>query len=81
MGRVEEKFLAECKIGTKAIIRDFPFPNLKPNQIYNRKPTEHAEKSVAHISGNSKWGRFRLLMASILHFRRPIQHELYIYIK
>lgn len=30
MRRVEEKFLADCKPGSIAIIRDFPFPNLKP---------------------------------------------------
>jgi hypothetical protein len=28
MGRVEEKFLADCKPGSIAIIRDFPFPNM-----------------------------------------------------
>ncbi len=34
MGRIEEKFLAECKIGSMAIVRDFPFPNLKPMEKY-----------------------------------------------
>lgn len=34
MGRVEEKFLKDCKAGSMAIIRDFPFPNLKPNEVY-----------------------------------------------
>ncbi|MCX6797411.1 MAG: hypothetical protein NTX98_02955 [Candidatus Doudnabacteria bacterium] len=34
MGRVEEKFLADCKPGSVAIIRDFSFPNLKPIEIY-----------------------------------------------
>lgn len=34
MGRVEEKFLADCKPGSIAIIRDFPFPNLKPADIH-----------------------------------------------
>ena len=35
MGRVEEKFLADCRPGSVAIIRDFPFPNLKPLEVYN----------------------------------------------
>lgn len=43
MGRVKEKFLAECKSGSLAIVRDFPFPNmpykekhclLKKHEIY-----------------------------------------------
>ena len=29
MSRVEEKFLADCKPGSIAIIRDFPFPNMQ----------------------------------------------------
>ena len=29
MGRVEKKFLADCKPGSIAIIRDFPFPNME----------------------------------------------------
>lgn len=36
MGKIEEKFLAELKPGSVAIIRDFPFPTLKPEQVYNR---------------------------------------------
>ena len=40
MGRVEDKFLADCKPGSIAIIRDFPFPNLKPAEVYNM-PKEH----------------------------------------
>lgn len=34
MGRVGEKFLADCKPGSVAIIRDFPFPNLKPTEVF-----------------------------------------------
>ncbi len=34
MGRVEKKFLADCKNGSIAIVRDFPFPNLKPIKQY-----------------------------------------------
>lgn len=33
MGKVEEKFLAECAPGTTLIIRDFPLPNLKPDEV------------------------------------------------
>lgn len=40
MDRVEEKFLADCKSGSVAIIRDFPFPNLKPSEVY-RMPRKH----------------------------------------
>lgn len=40
MRRVEEKFLTDCKPGSVAIIRDFPFPNLKPIDVY-RMPKKH----------------------------------------
>lgn len=40
MGRVEEKFIKDCKPGAFAVIRDFPFPNLKPLEIIKR-PKEH----------------------------------------
>lgn len=40
MGRVEEKFLQESKRGAVAIIRDFPFPNLKPKEVIHR-PKKH----------------------------------------
>lgn len=40
MARVEEKFLADCKVGSVAIIRDFPFSYLKPVDIY-RMPKKH----------------------------------------
>ncbi len=33
MGRVKEKFFAECKPGSIAIIRDFPFPDLKADEV------------------------------------------------
>jgi hypothetical protein len=35
MGRVEEKFKADMKPGSVAIIRDFPFPNMKPLDKYS----------------------------------------------
>jgi len=34
MSRVEEKFRTECRRGSLAIIRDFPFPNFQPRQIF-----------------------------------------------
>ncbi len=40
MARVEEKFIANCKPGSVAIIRDFPFPNLKAQKKYYL-PHEH----------------------------------------
>ena len=40
MRQVEEKFLADCKPGTFAVIRDFPFPNLKPVEVVYR-PGSH----------------------------------------
>jgi hypothetical protein len=40
MGRVEEKFLADCKPGSIAIIRDFPFPNM-PYQDKFYLPKKH----------------------------------------
>ena len=40
MGQVEEKFLADCRPGTFAVIRDFPFPKLKPLEVIYR-PGEH----------------------------------------
>lgn len=40
MRRVEEKFLADCKPGSIAVIRDFPFPDLKPIEVYSL-PKKH----------------------------------------
>ncbi len=34
MARIEQKFLQECKQGSVAIIRDFPFPNLGYSEKY-----------------------------------------------
>ena len=34
MERVKQKFLAECKPGALAIIRDFPLPNIKADKTY-----------------------------------------------
>jgi hypothetical protein len=34
MRRVRDKFLSDCKPGTIAIIRDFPLPDIKPEEIY-----------------------------------------------
>lgn len=40
MSRVEEKFLQNCKPGSIAVIRDFPFPKLKASDIYEM-PKRH----------------------------------------
>ncbi len=40
MRQVEEKFKADCKPGTFAVIRDFPFPSLKPMEVIYR-PGNH----------------------------------------
>ena len=40
MGRVRDKFLAECKPGAVAIIRDFFLPGLKPEATYSL-PKKH----------------------------------------
>ena len=40
MGRVEEKFFADCKPGSIAIIRDFPFHKTKPDKVYHL-PKKH----------------------------------------
>lgn len=40
MRRVEEKFKTDCKPGTFAVIRDFPFPGLKPLEVVYR-PGNH----------------------------------------
>ncbi|KXK29011.1 MAG: Histone methylation protein DOT1 [Candidatus Hinthialibacteria bacterium OLB16] len=34
MRQVQEKFIADCKPGSRAIIRDFPFPDLKPVEVF-----------------------------------------------
>ncbi len=40
MGRVEEKFKKDMKPGSRAIIRDFPFPNMRYKKKYYL-PKEH----------------------------------------
>ena len=40
MGQVQEKFIVECKPGSVAIIRDFSFPNLKPEKVFHM-PKKH----------------------------------------
>lgn len=40
MRQVEEKFKSDCKPGTFAVIRDFPFPTLKPMEVIYR-PGNH----------------------------------------
>lgn len=33
MAKIEKKFLAECRPGTMFIVRDFPFPGIKPSEV------------------------------------------------
>lgn len=40
MARVEQKFLTECKKGTKFVARDFGLPNLAADQVYEL-PNKH----------------------------------------
>lgn len=40
MRQVQEKFVADCKAGTLAVIRDFPFPDLKPEKVFHM-PKKH----------------------------------------
>lgn len=40
MPRIKEKFLVECKPGSKAIMRDFYLPGLIPDKVYER-PGNH----------------------------------------
>ncbi len=40
MKKMEEKFLRETKSGSVAIVRDFPFPALKPN-VLHKMPNDH----------------------------------------
>jgi len=40
MKRVEKKFLADCRPGSLAVIRDFPFPGIKPQLVF-RLPKNH----------------------------------------
>ena len=37
MRRVREKFKKECRVGSIAIVRDFPFPEITPEKIYKFK--------------------------------------------
>ncbi len=34
MGRIEEKFLAECRPGSRAVVRDFPLPGMPYGEKY-----------------------------------------------
>ena len=73
MGRVEEKFLADCKPGTYAVVRDFPLPNLKPFYIIN--PPTKLLQPVA----DTKRRRFKILLKSLWPKGNRVSHEIYIY--
>ena len=76
MGRVETKFLEDCKPGTKAIIRDFPFPTLKEVQIIRT-----GNQSLQPQFHDTKWNRFVLLLKSLWPHKNRVGHEFYIYVK
>jgi hypothetical protein len=82
MGRVEEKFLADCKPGTVAVIRDFPFPNLEPSEIIttgNDLPDlRTAEQKHRTPSVKEK---LKYLLLSFWRVGRPSRHEIFIYRK
>src|SRR3989338_7750449 len=40
MGQIQEKFKAEMRQGSLAVIRDFPFPDLKPEKVFHM-PKKH----------------------------------------
>jgi ubiquinone/menaquinone biosynthesis C-methylase UbiE len=40
MPEIERKFLSECNPGARAVVRDFPFPKLRPSQVLER-PFNH----------------------------------------
>lgn len=42
MGKVEKKFLNECRPGAILICRDFPLPNLEPVEVVDFKPPHNA---------------------------------------
>jgi hypothetical protein len=77
MGKVEEKFMTDCKPGTMAVIRDFPFPNLKPLKVFSSDPNWQQNKHSLYK--DSKINRFKILLKSLWMAGKPVDHEIYIY--
>ena len=71
MKRVEEKFKAECKPGSIAVVRDFAFPTMEASETWYINKSEQA---VSHSSN-----RWILLLKSLWPNSKPKSHELYIY--
>jgi hypothetical protein len=79
MGRVEEKFLKDCKSGAIAIVRDFPFPNIKPAETFVTSP------ELAKLYKDEK-GRIPTLKEKLYYLIRGVirsykasPHDIYIY--
>jgi hypothetical protein len=79
MARVEEKFLAECVPGSTAVVRDFPFPNLKPSEIITLGETFTSRKKSGQLL--NKRQRLHILIASLIPGKLRPTHEFYIYKK
>ncbi len=75
MARVEQKFLTNCKPGTRAVVRDFAFPNLDPVEVIR------TGKKSGNVFIDTKWNRFKILLKSLLPFRSNMSHEFFVYIR
>ena len=78
MARVEEKFLQDCKPGSRAVVRDFPFPNLKPTEVISSGLVSAGNSGKMYR--DSKWNRLKILLKSLLPSGRKVSHEVYIYL-
>lgn len=88
MGRVEEKFLQDCKPGTVAVIRDFPFPNLQPAEVFVTTPAgailapnEYSAQESVSNKPVTKLKKLQYLLQSFLRAGKPGRHEIFIYRK
>lgn len=77
MGRVEQKFLMNCKPGTRAVIRDFPFPTIEPIEVIRTKKFDPTPSTYV----DTKWNRFKILLKSLWPSKNTQGHEFYVYIK
>jgi hypothetical protein len=82
MGRVEEKFKQNCKPGTRAVIRDFPFPNMQPvEKILISPELDEGKVPLTKQQLSSKWFRVGLLFKGLWKSTRPMSHTVYVYQK
>lgn len=77
MSRVEQKFLTNCKPGTRAVVRDFPFPTLEPLEVIRTGKRNTGTSSYV----DTKWNRFKILLKSLWPHRHAVGHEFYVYMK